>query len=67
MPILNSNFSRPDISEGKSVKPNNVNRGLETERARKRGTLGSRKGIKGGDVGEEVTVDKGGENLPPKH
>ena len=44
-----------------------MNRGLDSEKAKKRGTLGSRKGIKGGNVGEEVTVDNGGENLPPKH
>ena len=60
-------FNRPDISEEKPVTPKNVDRRLDRKIARKRGTLGSRKEIKGGNVGEEVTVDKGGENQPPKH
>ena len=65
MPSLK--FNRPDISEEKPVTPKNVDRRLDRKIARKRGTLGSRKEIKGGNVGEEVTVDKGGDYQPPKH
>ena len=48
------------------MKPK-VNRGLDSERAKKRGKLGTKKGSKGWNEGEEVTVEKGGENQPPKH